>query len=338
MTPAEINKTYIKWIDYSSCREFIDSLQISTQNSSDIESFINESSVTLEHNEHDNFIKICQEIRELFNNMSSNDTYNNRKCCNYINYYIRHQIKVYFPEKEKEIFNHLKNYIESNKNYESYKTCVPKIEHIGNAEFNKLDKLFELYDLYESILNPDSEDNDDHNDCEELNDLINDYNEIIKKYNEDINLHKELYNLRCSIENNELINNNCKSMLNGMSENKYKAWNKNECNESQEKLYLKQYSEGKNTYLSNNTYIQPLNINVIIASTLSSVFLGTVLYCMYKINTSGNYLRNHIPRMKRMNRNIKDGTYQQEMCNRKHYHRNLKEKCYNVSYVSERKY
>ncbi|GAW84143.1 variable surface protein [Plasmodium gonderi] len=337
MTPDEINEKYINWKDYIHFREFFETLPTFRQNYEDIDSCIVKNSVHEEDKERNNFINICQNIKELFKFMSSNGSCNNGKCCNYINYYIRQQIKENFPTKEEEFFARFKNYIESNKNYESYKTCVPKIEYIEEEEFKKMDELYDLYEHYESILNPDPEENNSPTECSDIDGFIEEYNDIIEKHKEDIPFIKELYILRCSFENNDLYNN-CKSELTDISENEDNPRNINDCNGSLEKVYLKQYSERKNRYSSTTTYIQPVNMNVIIASTLSSVFLGTVLYCIYKFNTSGNYLRNHFPRMKRMNRNIRDGTYQQEMCNRKHYHRNLKEKCYNVSYVSERKY
>ncbi|GAW84714.1 variable surface protein [Plasmodium gonderi] len=313
MKLPETNKTYINWKDYILFRKIFESLQISIQISEDIISFIvqNPVHVGVERNK---FINICQIIRDLFNIMSSNDSCKNGKCCNYINYYIREQIKQFFPLKVNDIFEHFKKYVESKKTNESYKTCMPEIKYIQEQEFDKMKELYQLYEYYESILNPDSEDNSDPNGCSEIKDFIVSYNEFIETYNDDIPLHEELNHLRCSIEYNDLYNN-CKK-----------------------KQYLKEYSERNNTYFSASTYIPHANMNVIIPTTLSSVFLGIVLYIIYKFTASRNYLRNRFLRMRRMNRNIIDETYQHEMCNKKHYHGALKEKCYNVSYVSERKY
>ncbi|GAW84618.1 variable surface protein [Plasmodium gonderi] len=336
MKLPETNKTYINWKDYILFRKIFESLQISTQISEDIISFIvqNPVHVCVERNK---FINICQIIRELFNIMSSNDSCKNGKCCNYINYYIREQIKQFFPLKVNDIFEHFKKYVESKKTNESYKTCMPEIKYIEEQEFDKMNELYQLYEYYESILNPDSEDNNDPNDCTELKEFIDEYNEIIGKHKEDIHFHKELNNLRCSIENNDLYNN-CKSELRQISKNVIIQRDKNNCNAFVEKQYLKEYSEKNNTYFSASTYIPHANMNVIIPTTLSSVFLGIVLYIIYKFTASRNYLRNRFLRMREMNRNIIDETYQHEMCNKKHYHGALKEKCYNVSYVSERKY
>ncbi|GAW84146.1 variable surface protein [Plasmodium gonderi] len=338
MTPTEINKTYINWKDYILFRKIFESWQISTQISEDIDRFIKDNSVAVKDKEREHFINICQIIRELFNIMSSNDSCKNGKCCNYINYYIRERIRDHFHPKEKAIFEHFTKYIECKKTDECYNTCMPKIQYIEEADFKKMDELYDLYEHYETILNPDPEENNSPIECSDIDGFIEEYNDIILKYNDDKPFHKELKNLRCSIEYNELFNKNCKNTLTGILENEDNPWNKDECNESQEIQYLKEYLERKNAYFSKITYIQPANMNVIIASALSSVFLGTVLYCIYKYITSGNYLRNLFPRMKRMNRNINDETHQHEMCNRKDYHRNLKGKCYNVSYVSERKY
>ncbi|GAW84281.1 variable surface protein [Plasmodium gonderi] len=338
MTPGEINETYINWKDYIFFRDTIQSFQTFTQNSNHIDSFIKHNAVPLDSKERHNFINICHEIRELFKIMSSYNPSNNGKCCNYINYYIRDQIKDLFPTKENGIFEYFKKYVDINKTDLSYKTCVSEIKYIEKEEFDKINELFNLYDHYETILNPDSEGNNDPNDCRELKEFIDEYNDIIQKHKDDQPFQKVLNNLRCSIENNELFNNNCKNELSEIIENEDNPWNKNECNESQEKEYLKKYSNPNYSYFGTTTYIQPVNMNVIIATTLSSVFLGTVLYYIYKFTASRNYLRNRFPRMRKMNRNISDETYQHEMCNRKHYLRDLKEKCYNVSYVSEKKY
>ncbi|GAW84619.1 variable surface protein [Plasmodium gonderi] len=327
MTLPETNKTYINWKDYIFFRDYLERLKTIKKNSNDIDNFIKHKSVPLYDVERHNFINICHEIRELFRIMSSNDTYDNRKCCNYINYYIRHQIKENFPTKEYEIFEHFKNYVESNIKDQSYKKCVPEIKYIGEAEFDKMNELIELYDHYETNLYPTSVDNNGPSiDCKDLNDFIEDYNEKVQKHMDDIPFHKELNNLRCSIENNELFNDNCESTLRGISKNEHYPSEIKHCDESLEKEYLKKYTKPTYSYFSTNTYIQPTNMKDIIAITLSS------------FTTARNYLRNRFPRMRRMNRNKKEETYQHEMYNRKHYHRDLKEKCYNVLYVSERKY
>ncbi|GAW84415.1 variable surface protein [Plasmodium gonderi] len=338
MTPAIINQTYINWKDYILYREIFESLPTLSQNSEDIDCFINQCSVQVENEERDNFINICQNIRKLFKIMSSNDSCNNRKFCIYINYNIREQIRDLFPTKQKVIFEHFMNYVESNKTDESYNTCVPEIKYIEKPVFDKMNDLYNLYEHYETILYPNSEDNNYSIDCDDINGFIDDYNEIIEKYKHDKAFQKVLNNLRCSIEYNDLFKNNRKCNITEILKNKYNPWDKNECNESEEKEYLMKYSNPNYSYFSTTTYIQPVNMNIIISTTLSSVFLGTVLYYIYKFTTSRNYLRNRFPRMRRMNRNIKDEIYQHEMCNRKHYHRDLKEKYYKVSYDSEREY
>ncbi|GAW84423.1 variable surface protein [Plasmodium gonderi] len=331
MTPAKKNEAYINWKDYILFRVFFKSLSTFIQISNDIDSLIQQNLVSVKDREPNNFNNICQKIRELYNIMSYNDYCKNEKCCNYINYYIREKITDYFKYNDEEINKHFNIFVERIKTDNPYNICLLEIKYIEKAEFDKMNKLYDLYEIYENILNSNSEDNNYPNDCEYLNDFIEEYNEIIVEHKDDTYFNKELKNLRCSIENNKLYNN-CKDRLTDTFNNSHNIIN---CNGPEEIKYLKEYSKQIYSYISARSSIQPANMNVIIATTLSSVILVTVLYYIYKLTTARNYLRN---RFRRINKNIRDETYEHPMWNRKHYHRNSKGKCYNVSYVSERKY
>ncbi|GAW84241.1 variable surface protein, partial [Plasmodium gonderi] len=149
-----------------------------------------------------NFIIINEYFKVIKNKYSS--MYNN-KFCDYMNYWLKGQDKIYYTTNSHPISTYLIRYIKEHTSLAKEIGCKFEIGDAYNKEYEKKVKLYEIYDNYSSLVNFIELGMSDYL-CTYVKNIIKLYNEILSiiKGNPDGDLLNELNNIRCMIEKNNL--------------------------------------------------------------------------------------------------------------------------------------
>ncbi|CAI7724322.1 Plasmodium vivax Vir protein, putative [Plasmodium vivax] len=259
----------------------------------------------------DRFIKICATIKDYLSHSDINPLSDIKNPCNYINYYLRMELKDQIYYDKNDTFKNIKTYIQfgdKNKN----NSCISKMEYIDNVTYNKMKKLYNLYDAYEAFLEQRIN-NDDLNNCNTLSEVIDEYNDIIKnnEYAKSFYLYKELKHIKCLIESDHLF---------------YPG----KCNPK-----LSEFTSPKGLPLE---YEKPCKNNEKTSSgvtiSLISGMTGMFGILLYKYTPVGNKLRHLIYGKSQISNNMHDEKYKLYINNFENETNDLDGRRYNVSYYS----
>ncbi|GAB70028.1 hypothetical protein PCYB_007770, partial [Plasmodium cynomolgi strain B] len=160
------------------------------------------------------FINLCATIKDYLLRSRINPLSGVTNPCNYINYYLRKELRKSDYSDKDGTFNNFKEYFKLDDEIKN-NSCISQMEYIDNVTFEKMNKLYGLYDAYKNfcynkyfILVQEN--------CIALSEVINRYNDIINnnEYANSIYLYKELKNIKRLIERDRLFySGKCDSIL-----------------------------------------------------------------------------------------------------------------------------
>ncbi|KMZ90591.1 hypothetical protein PVMG_05738, partial [Plasmodium vivax Mauritania I] len=162
----------------------------------------------------DRFIKLCAAIKDYLSHSDIKPLNGVTKTCNYINFYLRTELKDQKYYDKNDTFDNIKIFFQFDDKIKN-NSCISNMKYIDDLIFNKMKKLYKLYDAYEAFCEQ-IDIHEDLSNCNTLSDVIDDFNGIIKshKYPNSIYLFKELKKFKCLIEKNDLFTSGkCVSIL-----------------------------------------------------------------------------------------------------------------------------
>ncbi|CAI7718345.1 Plasmodium vivax Vir protein, putative [Plasmodium vivax] len=198
---TETKDTYYNYHDYCLFRKvFENALYKSDIKSVDTN---NEIISSIPKNIKDRFISLCATIKDYVSHSDIIRLSDVTNPCNYINFYLKIELKYQKYSDKKDTFNNIKKYIQF---VDKNNTCISKMIYIDDVIFNKMKKLYSLYDNYEALFEG-LRYHDQSYSCTELKDLVKEFNSFILSNKKTTNKHlfDKLKYFKCLLDNVELI-------------------------------------------------------------------------------------------------------------------------------------
>ncbi|SBT01835.1 PIR Superfamily Protein, partial [Plasmodium ovale curtisi] len=102
-------------------------------------------------NERDSIIMDCLRLKKYIMEFDNKEPCQNKNCCAYINYMLNKGVRSY-GNSHKSIFGYYISYINHHSNDQIKNICGPKIKHMNEGEYAKIEKLSNTYDLYKHFI------------------------------------------------------------------------------------------------------------------------------------------------------------------------------------------